>query len=102
MSSLLEYKNFKNMPDSVKKQLIKEKIERYLAKNPHCRVVEKEEYERNTESTKPLSVEESPGDPVDTLEIDHQTNIPDELKNPKEHGGPTEVLVKRLNESREE
>ena len=101
MSSLLEYKKFKSMPDSVKKQIIKEKIERYLAKHAHHAVVEKEEYEKNTESTKPLSVEESPGDSVETMEVDTQ-NVPEELKNSKEHGGPTEVLVKRLNESREE
>jgi len=89
MSSLLEYKKFKSMPDSVKKSM----VERVVNK-----VIERQEKET---TVKPLSVEESPGDPVSTMEIDDHS-IPEELRDSQKHGGPTELLVQRLRESREE
>lgn len=88
--SLLNYKRIKSLPDGVKKKIVEDVVSRII-----------ERQERDT-TVKPSSVEENPKDPVDTLEKDHQTNIPEELKNPKEHGGETEVLVSRLRESREE
>ena len=98
MPSLLEYKDFKSMPDSVKKQIIKEKIERYLAKNPHCRVVEKERYKKTQASPEePLSEEREVSDTI----IDTKS-VSEELKDSKAHGGPITVLVDRLERTREE
>lgn len=88
--SLLNYKS-KKLPSAIKKQMVEEAVDRVM-----------ERYEKNIESTKPLSVEESPGDPVNTMEVDTKTNVPEELKNPEEHGGEVEVLVSRLRDLREE
>lgn len=87
--SLLNYKSRK-LPSAIKKKMVSEAVDRVMQK-----------YERNTESTKPLSVEESPGDPAETMEIDTQ-KIPEELRNTNEHGGETEVLVNRLRDLRED
>lgn len=85
--SLLNYKS-KKLPSAIKKQIVSDAVDRVMQK-----------YERNTESQpEPLSEER---DPSDTMGLDTR-NVPEKLKDSQKHGGPTEVLVQRLRESREE